>query len=170
MTGLCFFFFLFYGCFSGNRWSGSDVFLLLASDNANAKSVQQFSFNSFGELQERRQKGTFRHHQPSEGHSSGRRLDVCSVAFQHRIDLWMEVSISVQFSRSVMSNSLWPHELQHTRPSCPSPTPRVQPNPCPLSRWCHLTISSSVVSFSSCPQSLPASGSFQISQLFTLGG
>ena len=69
-----------------------------------------------------------------------------------------------------MSDSLQPHEPQHTRPPCPSPTPRVHPNPCPLSRWCHLTISSSVVSFSSCPQSFPASGSFPISQLFTSGG
>ena len=77
---------------------------------------------------------------------------------------------SVQFSRSVMSNSLWPHELQHSRPPCPSPTPRVYPNSCPLSRWGHPTISSSVIPFSSCPQSFPASGSFQISQLFTSGG
>ena len=77
---------------------------------------------------------------------------------------------SVQFSRSVVSNSLWPHEPQHTRPPCPSPTPGVQPNPCPLSRWYHPTISSSVVSFSSCSQSFPASGSFQMSQLFTWGG
>ena len=63
---------------------------------------------------------------------------------------------SVQFSRSVMSDSLRPHELQHARPPCPSPTPRVHPNSCPLSRWCHPAISSSVVPFSSCPQSLPA--------------
>ena len=69
-----------------------------------------------------------------------------------------------------MSNSLWPHELQHTRPPCPSPTARVHLNPFPLSRWCHPTISSSVVPFSSCPQSLSASGSFQMSQLFTSGG
>ena len=61
---------------------------------------------------------------------------------------------SVQFSHSVISDSLWPHELQHTRPPCPSPTPRVHPNPCPLSQWCHPTISSSVVPFSSCPSSL----------------
>ena len=73
---------------------------------------------------------------------------------------------SVQFSHSVMSDSLWPHELQHTRPPCPSPTPRVYPNWCPLSRWCHPTISSSILPFSSCPQSFPASGSFQMSQLF----
>ena len=69
-----------------------------------------------------------------------------------------------------MSNSLRPHELQHTRPPCPSPTPRVHPNPCPLSRWCHPTISSSVVPFSSCPQSFPASRSFSMSQLFQSGG
>ena len=77
---------------------------------------------------------------------------------------------SVQFNRSVMSDSLWPHEPQHARPPCPSPTPGVYPDSCPLSRWCHPTISSSVVPFSSCPQSLPASGSFQMSQLFTSGG
>jgi len=77
---------------------------------------------------------------------------------------------SVQFSCSVVSDSLWPHELQHARPPCPSPTPRVHPNSCPSSRWCHPAISSSVVPFSSCPQSLPASGSFPMSQLFTWGG
>ena len=66
-----------------------------------------------------------------------------------------------QFSRSVVSDSLWPHEPQHARPPCPSPTSRVHPNPRPLSRWCHPTISSSVIPFSSCPQSLPASGLFQ---------
>ena len=77
---------------------------------------------------------------------------------------------SVQFSHSVVSNSLWPHELQHARPPCPLPTPRVRPNPCALSRWCHPTISSSVIPFSSCPQSFPASGSFQMSQLFASGG
>ena len=74
-----------------------------------------------------------------------------------------------QFSRSVMSNSLRPHELQHVRPPCPSPTPRFYPNPCPSSRWCHPAISSSVVPFS-CPQSLPASESFPMSQLFTWSG
>ena len=69
-----------------------------------------------------------------------------------------------------MSNSLQPHEPQHARPPCPSPTPGVYPNPCPSSRWCHPTISSSVVPFFSCPQSFPASGSFQMSQLFASGG
>ena len=71
---------------------------------------------------------------------------------------------------SVMSDSLQPHELQHSSPPCPSPTPRVHPKQCPLSRWCHPTISSYIVPFSSCLQSFPASGSFQMSQLFTSGG
>ena len=71
---------------------------------------------------------------------------------------------SIQFSCSVVSNVLWLHEPQHIRPPCPSPTPGVHTNPCPLSRWCHPTISSSVVPFSSCPQSFPASGSFQMSR------
>ena len=73
-------------------------------------------------------------------------------------------------SCSVVSDSLQPNGLQHTRPPCPSPTPQVYPKPCPLSQWCHPTISSSVVPFSSWPQSFPASGSFQMSQLFTSGG
>ena len=77
---------------------------------------------------------------------------------------------SVQFSRSVVSSSLRPHESQHAWPPCPSPTPGVYSNPCPSSRWCHPAISSSVVPFSSCPQSLPASGSFPMSQLFASGG
>ena len=77
---------------------------------------------------------------------------------------------SVQFSRSVVSDSLRPHEPQHARPPCLSPTPGVHPNPCPLSWWCHPTISSSVIPFSSCPQSVPTSGSFQMSQLFASGG
>ena len=76
---------------------------------------------------------------------------------------------SVQFSHSVVSDSLWPHELQHARPPCPSPTPGVHPNSCALSRWCHPAISSSVVPFSSCLQSLPVSGSFPVSQFFTSG-
>ena len=77
---------------------------------------------------------------------------------------------SVQFSCSDMSDSLWPHELQHDRLPCTSPTPRVYSDSCPLSRWCHPTISSSVTPFSSCPQLFPASGSFQTTQLFTSGG
>ena len=77
---------------------------------------------------------------------------------------------SVQFSRSVLSESLQSHEAQHARPPCPSPTPRVHPNSWASSRWCHPAISSSVVPFSSCPQSLPTSGSFPVSQLFAWGG
>ena len=78
-------------------------------------------------------------------------------------------AMSVQFSHLVVSDSLRPHELQHARPPCPSPTPGVHPNPCPFCWWCHPTISFSVVPFSSCPQSFPASGSFQMSQLSTSG-
>ena len=77
---------------------------------------------------------------------------------------------SVQFNRSVVSDSLWPHESQHTRPPCPSPTSGVNSNSRPSSQWCHPAILSSVVPFSSCPQSLPASESFPMSQLFTWGG
>ena len=77
---------------------------------------------------------------------------------------------SVQFSCSVVSDSLRPHETQHVRPPCPSPTPGVYSNSCLLSRWCHPTISSSVVPFPSCLQSCPASGSFQMCQFFTSGG
>ena len=84
--------------------------------------------------------------------------------------LLLEEALEVQFNHSVMSNSLRPHGLQHTRPPCLSPTPGVYPNSHPLSRWCHPAISISVIPFSSCPQSFPASGSFQMSQLFTLGG
>ena len=83
--------------------------------------------------------------------------------------IWWIIS-SVQFSRSVMSDSLWPHESQHTGPPCPSPTPEVYSNSCPSSWWYNPAISSSVIPFSSCPQSLPASGSFPMSQLFVWGG
>ena len=81
-----------------------------------------------------------------------------------------EVFSSVQFNCSVVSDSLRPHEPQHARPPCPSPTPGVYPNPCPLSQCCHPTISSSVVPFSSHLQSFPASGSVPMSQLFASGG
>ena len=77
---------------------------------------------------------------------------------------------SVQFSHSVVSDSLQPHESQHARPPCPSPTPGVHSNWCPLSQWCHPAISSSVIIFSSCLQSFPASGSFPVSQFFASGG
>ena len=79
-------------------------------------------------------------------------------------------SLSLQFSRSVVSDGLWPHGLQYTRPPCPSPTPGACSNSRPSSQWCHAAISSSVVSFSSCLQSFPASGSFPVSQLFASGG
>ena len=79
-------------------------------------------------------------------------------------------TLQFQFSRSVMSDSLWPHGLQHARPPCSSLAPGVYPNSCPFSWWCHSTISSSVIPFSSCLQSFPASGSFQMSQFFTSGG
>ena len=82
----------------------------------------------------------------------------------------MRPFLSVQFNRSVMSNSLWPHESQHTRPPCTSPTPRVHSNSCLSGQWYHPAISSSVIPFSSCPQSLPASGSFPMNQLFAWGG
>ena len=80
------------------------------------------------------------------------------------------ISSVSQFSCSVVSDSLWPHGLQHARPPCPSPTPRVYSNSCPLSRWCHPIISPSVIPFSSCPQYFPSSESFQMSQLFASGG
>ena len=94
-----------------------------------------------------------------------RSLTIWTMHFIH-----LFVNGSVQFSRSVVFDSLWPHELHHARPPCPSPTPGVHPNPCPLSQWCHPTISSSLIPFSSCPQSFPASESFPMSQLFTSGG
>ena len=89
--------------------------------------------------------------------------------------LWITTNLgkffsSVHFSCSVVSNSLWPHGLQHARPPCPSPTPGVYSNSCPLCWWCHQTISSSVIPFSSCLQSFPASGSFQMSQFLVSGG
>ena len=83
---------------------------------------------------------------------------------------WKLLRSSDHISHSVVSDSLRPHELQHTRPPCPSPTPGVHSDSCPLSQWCHPAIASSVVPFSSCPQSLPATESFPVSQLFTWGG
>ena len=82
----------------------------------------------------------------------------------------LDLLSSVQFSSSVVSDSLQPHDSQHARPPCPSQAPGVYSNPCPSSWWCHPTMSSSVLPFCSCPQSLPASGSFSMSQLFTWGG
>ena len=92
---------------------------------------------------------------------------------QYRKKLWQNsapIYDSVQFSRSVMFNTLRPHESQHARPPYPSPTPGVHPNSCASSQWCHPAISSSVIPFSSCPQSCPATGSFPMSQLFTWDG
>ena len=91
--------------------------------------------------------------------------------FKPKLSLWhWKPFNSVQFSCSVMSNSLWPHGLKHTSLPCPSPIPRAYSNSCPSSRWCISTISSSVIPFSSCLQSFPASGSFLMSWLFTPGG
>ena len=90
-------------------------------------------------------------------------------AWEFSYFLWYTHFSSVRFSRSVVSDSLRPHEWQHTRPPCPSPTPGLHSNSRPPSRWCHPAISSSVVPSSSCPQSLPASESFPMSQLFTSG-
>ena len=94
----------------------------------------------------------------------------CFFSFVCINNLWTLQFSSVQFSCSVVSDSLRPHESQHARPPCPSPTPRVHSDSCPSSQWCHPAISSSVVTFSSCPQSLPASESFPVSQRFAWGG
>ena len=117
--------------------------------------------------------------QPSQCHptqaSSSRKksllLEATDIGFVWYTALSQQ-NLIITLSHVLMFSSvqLRPHEPQHTRPPCPSPTPRVHPNSCPLSRWCHLTISSSVVPFSSCLQSFPASGSFPMRQLFTWGG
>ena len=95
------------------------------------------------------------------------KLRVSRVGLNWETNQWTITQNEKQFSGSVVSNSLQPHRLPHTRLPCPLPTPRVYPNSCPLTRWCHPTISSSVIPFSSCLQSFPASGSFQMSQFFT---
>ena len=92
------------------------------------------------------------------------------INIKDNVEIILLAISSVQFSCSVVSDSLQPHELQHARPPCPSPTPRVHSKSCPSSRWCHPDISSFVIHFSSCPQSLPASESFPMSQLFAWGG
>ena len=103
---------------------------------------------------------------PGKTNYSGKYKD----GFSYHLSLCkIQLMVSVQFSHSVLSYFLRPHEPQHARPPCTSPTPGVYPNSCPLSRWCHPAISSSVVPFS-CPQSLPASESFPMSQLFSWGG
>ena len=98
-----------------------------------------------------------------------RERDVIHIAYFSRKSFTLTIS-SVQFSCSVVSDSLWPHELQHARPPCPSPTPGVHSDSRPSNQWCHPASPSSVVPFSSCPQSLPASESFPMNQLFTWGG
>ena len=95
---------------------------------------------------------------------------MCWILGYKMSKVWKDSNLSVQFSHSVVSNSLQPHGMKQARPPCPAPTPRVYPNSCPLGQWCHPTISSSVIPFSSCLQSFPASGSFQMSQLFPSGG
>ena len=99
-----------------------------------------------------------------------KRVWICSVVRELRSHMPCCQGSFQLFSHSVVSDSLWPHESQHTGLPCPSPTPRVHSNSCPSSWWCHPAISSSVVPFSSCPQSFPASGSFPMSQLFIWGG
>ena len=97
-------------------------------------------------------------------------LNLTLYAFSHDCSFASFIS-SVQLSSVAQScPTLWPRELQHARPPCPSPTPGDHSNSCPSSQWCHPAISSSVVPFSYCPQSLPASGSFPMSQLFAWGG
>ena len=98
-------------------------------------------------------------------------MEICRIQWKH--DLEGNIALNsyiLLFSHSVISNSLRPHGLQHSRLPCPSPSPRACSNSCPSSRWCHPTISSSVIPFSSCLHSFPASGSFPMSQLFTSGG
>ena len=110
------------------------------------------------------------HHQllePTQTHRTGNILD---KSIPHPLIAFSFPRHSVQFSHSVMSESLPPHGLQHARPPCPSPTPRGYSNSCSLRRWCHPAISSSVIPFSSCLQSFPASGSFPMSQFFASGG
>ena len=104
-------------------------------------------------------------------HTHTRTYILCHVFFHYSLSRDIEYQFSsVQFIHSVLSNSLWPHGLQHTRLPCPSPAPGACSNSYPLSRLCHPTISSSVIPFFSCLQSFPASGSFPVSQFFTSGG
>ena len=101
---------------------------------------------------------------------TGHYTDYKSISSPRLLFIYIPEHSSVQFSRSIVSDSLQPHVLQHARLPCPSRTPGAYSNSCPLSRWCHATISFSVIPFSSCLQSFPASGSFQMSQFFTSGG
>ena len=116
--------------------------------------------------------------QPSISYDVTLHVSWISRVTMYSLDIFLSSSLQsssilcnlVQFSHSVLSDSLWLHESQHARPPCPSPAPRVHSNSCPSSRWFHPAISYSVIPFSSCPQSLPASGSFPMSQLYTWGG
>ena len=111
-----------------------------------------------------------RHQTPTESLLSGNRAEILGTFIAYIVYFYLPNLYPVQFSRSVVSDSLWPQESQHTRPLYPSPTPGVHSDSRPSSQWCHPAISSSVIPFSSCLQSLPASGSFPMSQLFTSGG
>ena len=113
--------------------------------------------------------GTSRAACSSQDWDMGKSTHLDSFQWLPSVTLFSDL-VCIQFSRSVVSDSLQLHESQHARPPCPSPTPRVHLNSCPSSQWCHPAISSSVVPFSSFPQSLPASGSFPMSQLFAWGG
>ena len=106
-----------------------------------------------------------------EGKSTVARVEECVYFFfkYKKFQIMWLICKTSQFSHSAVSNSLWPHGLQHARPPCPSPTPRVYSNSCPLSQRCHPTISSSLIAFSSRLQSFPASGSFQMTQFFASG-
>ena len=149
-----------------NHWTGSikflisqvDLFLNLQTQKANSQwqSITPSSVTTFKYYESRSQKTL-------------QFLELFPAFLKYILTSLLKIYPSVQFSHSVVSDSLWPHELQHTRPPCPSPTPGVHPNPCPSSRWCHPAISSSVIPFSSCHQSLPTSESFPMSQLFTWG-
>ena len=110
------------------------------------------------------------HHDPCILGGPNKAWLIVSLSQTRLWSMWSVWLCSVLFSQSVLSYSLRPHESQHARPPCPSPTPGVHSDSRPSSQWCHPAISSSVVPFSSCPQSLPASESFPVSQLFTWGG
>ena len=143
---------------------------LMVENNASSphSSVSQKSSTDLSRVKSRYQQAAF-----FSGHCRRESISLPFPAFLGPptfLGSWSLQFSSVQFISSVLSNSLWPHESQHTRPPCPSPTPGVHSNSCLSSRWCHLAISSSVVPFSSCPQSLPASGSFPMCQLFAWSG
>ena len=134
-------------------------------DDYNIKSVGNRSKNRQMGLQQTTILLSKDSNQQSERESHWMAENICKIASGRKA-----MTNLVQFSCSVVSNSLCPHGLQHARPPCPSPTPRAYSNSCPSSWWCHPIISSSVIPFSSCLQSFPASGSFPMSQFFTSSG